>query len=81
MTHKIDESKVKKEAKQILDKFAHALEKVEHEHELDFYVIRDDFERIEKKGADSKKDFKQKILENAPNKDNDFIIAEKGSWK
>ena len=88
MTHKIDENKVKKEAKQILDKFAHALEKVKHEHDLDFYVNREDFERIKAGSAnkfseDSKIDnnFKKKILENAPNKDEDFIIAEKGSWK
>jgi hypothetical protein len=88
---KINQDKIEKEAKQILDKFAKALEKVEKEYELNFYVEREEFERIEIASSESKdsenstfadnSDFKQRILENAPNKDENFIIAEKGGWK
>ena len=82
----IDKEKIKEQAKQILDKFASALEKVEKESKEDSYVDREDFERIE---GISKSDnlevedssFKQKILNNAPEHDDDFILTEKGSWK
>ena len=95
----IDEKKIQKQAKQILDKFAKSLEKVSEDS--DFYVDRNEFERIEKtslfseenkalKSAEASKNadetvvcngFKKQLLENEPNHDNDFIIAEKGSWK
>jgi hypothetical protein len=66
----MDKSKVKNEAKDILDKFAKALGKVKSDG--DFYIEREEFERIEGKEC---------LLENAPNKDKDFILTEKGSWK
>lgn len=93
MDERIDKFRVEKEAKHILDKFAKALEKVEKEDEdskfinkvnegkLNFYVERGEFERVEGEGEKCDEGFKQRILENAPNKDEDFIIAEKGSWK
>ena len=84
MVERIDKFQVEKEAKHILDKFAKALEKVEkedEEHDLNFYVERGEFERIEGEGEKCDEGFKQRILNNAPNKDDDFIIAEKGSWK
>ena len=70
--------KVEKEAKEILDKFAKALEKVKTKDE-NFYIERDEFERNE--GSNSCNGFKSKLLGNAPEKDDDFIIAEKGAWK
>ncbi len=76
---KLDENKIKQEAREILDKFAKALEKVKEEP--DFYVNRAEFEREEKSEVCKDKGFKQKLLENAGKKDNDFVIAEKGSWK
>lgn len=69
---------VEKQAKGILDKFAKALEKVKTED--NFYVDREEFEREEGKG-DKCIDFKEELLKNAPKKDEDFVIAEKGSWK
>ena len=78
----MESNKIEKEAKQILDKFAKALEKVEAEHDLNFYVDREEFERVEK--IEEKKieeGFKKRLLENAPANDGDFIIAEKGAWK
>ena len=73
----MDNEKVEKEAKEILDKFANALKKVKSEE--DFYVDRQEFERLE--GNEKCEDFKQDLLKNAPKKDRDFIIAEKGNWK
>jgi len=94
----IDKIKIEKEAKEILDKFAKALEKVEKVSPSDdggtINVDREEFERMErstgseakasenfKGAADAENGFKQRILDNSPNHDDDFIIAEKGSWK
>ena len=74
----MDKIKIEKEAKEILDKFSNALNKV-GKHEENFYVIREDFEREE--NGNACKDFKFKLLKNAPKKNSDFIITEKGSWK
>lgn len=86
----MDKSSIKKQAKEILDKFAKALEKVktdktglsskDDEGHKDFYVDRKEFEREEGKGKKCQ-GFKEELLKNAPKKDKDFIIAEKGSWK
>lgn len=98
----VDKQKIEKEAREILDKFAKALEKVEKEHEIDSWVDRDKFEREEssesedseasrkagslcldneEKAAGADANFKKKILANAPNHDEDFIIGERGGWK
>ena len=86
----MDNAKIKREAKQILDKFASALSRVEKESKEDSYVDRDEFERKEGKGTARKQSndccgenssFKKKILQNAPEHDDDFIIAERGKWK
>ncbi len=77
----MDESKIKKQAKQILDKFADALAKVEKESKEDFYVDREEFEREEGSGKECEEDFKKRFLENAPEHDDDFVIAERGKWK
>jgi len=71
---------VKKQAKQILDKFAKALEKVD-DSGVNFYVDREEFEREEKKGKEGILGFKDSMLKNAPRHDKDFIMAEKGNWK
>ena len=89
----IDKAKIEKEAKEILDKFAHALEKVEKEKaDVESYVDRKDFERYEisseskdseksKNAAGADNNFKKRFLDNSPNHDDDFVIAEKGEWK
>jgi hypothetical protein len=78
---KINYSEIENQAKHILDKFAKALEKVESESSNEGFVEREKFERIEKEGYESDLDFKKLILDNAPSKNSDFIIAEKGGWK
>jgi predicted Asp-tRNA(Asn)/Glu-tRNA(Gln) amidotransferase subunit C len=79
----VDKIKVEKEAKEILDKFAKALEKVEKSRDGDSlsYVERKEFERVEGDGEDCPKEFKNRMLENAPNHDDDFVIAETGGWR
>lgn len=77
----LDEKEIQNQAKQILDKFASALEKVDKEVKEESYVDRDEFERVEKEGEKCEEGFKQKILANAPEHDDDFILVEKGAWK
>jgi len=85
----INKELIEKQAKEILDKFAIALEKVENEKgETESYVDREVFERkenISRKQSDNcygeNSDFKKRILENAPNHNDDFIIGETGGWK
>ncbi len=78
----VDKVKVEKGAKEILDKFAKALDKIGRGSEKEgTYVDREEFERVEKEGQDCDVDFKKRMLENAPNSDDDFIIAETGAWK
>lgn len=78
----INKQEIEREAKEILDKFAKALEKVEKEHDVEEGVDRDEYERLESEKYTSLDDgFKKRILENAPAKNEDFIIAERGSWK
>lgn len=78
----LDRKEIEKQAKEILDKFANTLEKVEREHDLDSYLDREEFEREE--GMERKKvegSFKNKILSNSPSHDDEVILTEKGSWK
>ena len=77
----VDKQKIEKQAKEILDKFAKALEKVEKEHEVEEWVDREEFERQEKEGEDCDSGFKKRMLDNAPNHDEDFVIGELGGWK
>ena len=75
----MDENKVKEDARKILDKFAKALNKVDFD-KFEEGVDREAFEREE--GGECVNDgFKKRILDNAPESDNDFIIAERGNWK
>lgn len=76
----MDKSKVEKEAKEVLDNFIGALKKIKASSEDEnFYVLRDEFEREE--NDKSCVGFKSKLLRNAPRKNDDFVIAEKGAWK
>jgi predicted Asp-tRNA(Asn)/Glu-tRNA(Gln) amidotransferase subunit C len=76
----LNKEKIEQEAKEILDKFAEALSSVEKEGDEKSFVDRENFEREEGEGEECK-DFKEKILNNAPEHDDDFILVEKGDWK
>jgi predicted Asp-tRNA(Asn)/Glu-tRNA(Gln) amidotransferase subunit C len=69
---------VEKEVQILLKKFATALKAVDSKDE--YYVDREIFEREEGEGH-CDVDFKKKFLNNAPQHNDDFILAEKGDWK
>jgi len=75
----MDESKIKTEAKEIMDNFMVALNKVEVEDE--FELMRRDSFREELKGKSKLDDaFKQSFLSNAPKTKGDAILTNKGAW-
>ena len=80
----MDRDKINREAKELLDKFANALDKAGVKDE-GVFVDRERFERVEgsEQGLEDSEndDFKKRVLENAPESKDDFIIVEKGSWK
>ena len=69
---------LEEETKKLLDKFSKALDKVKSAEEWN--VERDSDRRAEKEGKACDETFRKIMLENAPQHDNDFIIAEKKSW-
>ena len=69
---------IQKEAREILDKFGKALNKVE-EIKLEKKEKSESF-REEKDDEKSNDDFKKRFFKNAPRKNEEFIIAEKGNW-
>ena len=74
----MDEEKIVNEAKKIMDDFMTALDKVNASEES--FGSERDLNIREASESEYGKDFKEKILKNAPNKDQDFIIAEKKTW-
>jgi len=83
VTEKEQES-IKKEAKDILDKFSNALEKVEKQLE-DVKGVKRDIQLREEGNVErtvgSSKEFRKAFLKNAPSTEDDFVVAEKGGWK
>ncbi len=75
-----EKESIKKEAKSIMDNFAKALSKVEKEKAIG-EVIRKEQTRKEKSPVKTDSDFRKVLFSNAPEKDEDFIRAEKGKWK
>lgn len=72
------EKEIAREAKEILDKFAKALEKVETKES---FVEREESFRKEQEGSLPNEEFRKIFFENAPEVTNDCIQAEKGKWK
>ncbi len=81
---------VRKEAKKIIDDFSEKLSHVRVKEE-EPVVERKDFERAEGESSGmphheapttrpNDSDFKERMLENAPEKNKDFIIAETKKW-
>ncbi len=78
----MDKNQVRRQAKQILDKFAKSLSKIKtKESGEDFYVDREEFERKENEGCGGEKGFRKRMLKNAPEHNDDFVIVERGDWK
>ena len=79
--HKISEKEkeeIRKQVKSIIDSFSNKLSKIDKAVKEQF-IERENCERIEKE--ENKENFSREIMfENAPNKNKDFIIAEKKKW-
>lgn len=81
--HKISEKEkqeIEQNAKKIMDSFADKLVSVEKNIQESF-VERDECERKEKDGEECDLDFRKIMFENAPEKNKDFILGEKGGWR
>lgn len=85
--HKVSEQEreqIKKQAKEIMDNFSRKLDKLGEIEES--FIERDEFERKENNKGSLKLDTlkgtsREIFFENAPSKNKDFIVAEKGGWK
>jgi len=66
------------ETKKLLDKFSKALDSVKSSEEWN--VEREEDRRKDGPGSVGDKEFRKIMLNNAPNKSEDFIIAEKKKW-
>lgn len=75
-----EKESIKKEAKRIMDSFAKALSKVDNAKE-DNLVVRAEQKRKEEKEQECDESFRKMFFNNAPEKDDEFILAEKGKWK
>lgn len=81
--HKVSErekEQIKKQAKSIMDSFSKKLSKVDKKLSLDEGIERPEGERTEGDGSAGDEKFREAIFENAPNKNSDFIIAERKKW-
>jgi hypothetical protein len=79
--HKISEKEkkeIEENAKRIMLEFGKSLESIKEVKES--VVERENFSRQELTPVPAEKGFKESILKNAPEKDKNSIIAEKGSW-
>ncbi len=80
--HKVSESEkesIKKQAKGIMDRFSEKLARIDKKTSEPI-IERDKFERKENDASKPNEDFRRRMFENAPNKNSDFIIAEKKGW-
>ncbi|MDE1848503.1 MAG: hypothetical protein KGH55_00520 [Nanoarchaeota archaeon] len=74
-----DKEQVREKAKMLLASFSEKISKVKISDEEPL-ILRKNFEREEKEGDNCDLLFKDIMFENAPDKNKDFIIAEKRSW-
>jgi len=70
--------KLEDETRKLLDKFSKSLSNVKSAEEWN--VEREADRRKEGEGKNCDNDFRKILFENAPQHDDDFIIAEKKSW-
>ncbi len=81
--HKVSEKEkeeIKKQAREILDSFSKKLSMVKEKLEEPI-IEREKSDRDEDgKKCEADHEFRRIFFENAPKKNKDFIIAEKGKW-
>jgi len=80
--HKVNDKErqeIKEQAKSIIENFSKKLDKANKKISESF-IERDQMERSEKNSKECDKEFRKLMFENAPNKNENFIIAEKKTW-
>lgn len=80
--HKVtdeEKEKIKQEAKSIIDDFSDKLGKIKDKTK-DNFIERDKCFREEENLQECDEDFRKRMFDNAPNKNKDFILAEKKIW-
>ena len=75
----MNQSQIAKEAKQILDNFAKELEKISLKQKKQKKSLGG-FREEQPIQSSEDKDFKKRMFANAPDKDDNFILAEKKKW-
>jgi len=75
-----DVKQLEEETKKLLEKFSNALESVKLDKGEEWNVERESDRRKEKEGKICDETFRKIMLDNAPQHDDDFIIAEKKTW-
>ncbi len=79
--HKVskkEKKEIKSQAKKILDDFARKLEKIKTKEEN---FSKDSGMREQCSGWETEQEFRNTMFSNAPDVDEDSIVAEKGGWK
>ena len=77
----VEKKEIEEKSKKLILEFGDTLEKLPNIKET--YVDREEFEREEASGGKDvghDNTFRDLMFENAPNKNSDNIIAEKGKW-
>ena len=74
-----EKKEIQKQAKSIIDSFSKKLSELDKETEEPF-VERGSGVREEGEGEECDETFKEMLFKNAPNKNKNFIIAEKKKW-
>jgi Asp-tRNA(Asn)/Glu-tRNA(Gln) amidotransferase C subunit len=74
------EEKVKDDVKRLLAKFAEEIKNFD-DSKVPFFIEREENLRVPSEEPDDSRDFRQRMLKNAPQQDGDYIIAEKKGWK
>jgi len=81
--HEVSEKEreeIRKQAKSIMDGFSKKLSKVEKMLPKDEGIERPEGERPEGEGIAGNESFREAMFENAPQKNKDFIVAERKKW-
>ena len=75
-----EKEEIRKQVDTILNSFSAKLSKLDKKEDIDSSIEREKFERREGEKQDNSFS-RETMFKNAPEKNKDFIIAEKKSWK
>lgn len=76
----MNNEEIKSDAKKIIDSFSVRLSKIKVP-DKEPIIKKEGFERADGNGKECDNDFKRIMFENAPDKNIDFILAEKKRWE